>query len=726
MRKKIISFLATFIIILTSASQYSFADDISTRGKVIFIDMNRTSMSNMLRIKSLREELDNRGYIGLMNIRGDKGSDDRRSYASMGAGGRANVANEEDINFESSSKDRNIVFESATGKSAKGINNLTINKSINENLNFGEYGSVLGSLGQSLSDNGLKASVLGNSDIIENGQLIKNRNLCLTAMDEYGRILNGNVDTINKKDLSMPYGISTDYDKLIVETKEAYKNNDVIFVELGDTYRLDLYKPNLNEKTYESMKDNIEKNIDIYLKNIFSMVEENDTIYIASAFPSDLDYKNKRRLSPIIKFSGEGKGLLESATTRKAGIVANLDVGVDILGTFGLENKEMVGRSYTLVNKEDNISYLKSLYERIVSISSIRSTIINGFVGVISASWVIAMFAIFFRNYMPHKERVFKVLKEFIKLGIIMPLSFMLAPLMNFKTPISISLGIFATTLILYLLGRKLFKDNDIKHMGFFATLTILVIVIDSIFGTYLMQNNIMSYDAVIGARYYGVGNEYEGVTIASAVFGLAVLLHYKKVSKLLVVIFSLIILITSAYPSMGANVGGAISECVAYLLFIMLIYDIKIDFKKAVLLAVSAVVVVFAFAALDILSGSESHLGMFVQRIFLNGPGEILQTFGRKIQMNMQLAQTSVWVNILLVGIGVIAVLIFKPSRHFRKIMNNFPILFKGFIASMVGCIITLLVNDSGIVAASTASIYILIPLIIISINMIIFEKNN
>lgn len=164
------------------------------------------------------------------------------------------------------------------------------------------------------------------------------------------------------------------------------------------------------------------------------MVGENDTVYIASAFPSDLDYKNKRRLSPIIKFSGEGKGLLESATTRKAGIVANLDVGVDILSTFGLENKEMVGRSYTLVNKEDNVNYLKSLYERIVSISSIRSTIINGFVGVISASWVIAMFAIFFRNYMPHKERVFKVLKEFIKLGIIMPLSFMLAPLMNFKT----------------------------------------------------------------------------------------------------------------------------------------------------------------------------------------------------------------------------------------------------------------------------------------------------
>lgn len=51
---------------------------------------------------------------------------------------------------------------------------------------------------------------------------------------------------------------------------------------------------------------------------------------------------------------------------------------------------------------------------------------------------------------------------------------------------------------------------------------------------------------------------------------------------------------------------------------------------------------------------------------------------------------------------------------------------IFKGFMASFVGCIVTLLVNDSGIVAASTAAIYILIPLIIISINMSLFDKNK
>ena len=93
---------------------------------------------------------------------------------------------------------------------------------------------------------------------------------------------------------------------------------------------------------------------------------------------------------------------------------------------------------------------------------------------------------------------------------------------------------------------------------------------------------------------------------------------------------------------------------------------------------------------------------------------------------MNIKLAQTSVWVNILLAGIAVIGVLIFRPSEHFKRIASKYPIIFKGFIASMVGCVVSLLVNDSGIVAASTASIYILIPIIIMSINMIIFEDEK
>lgn len=720
MRKKIVSLLLLIMICVGFAPNYSLAAE---EGKVIYISIDRTNMSNLQEIPVLREKLKNSGYIALMNTRGDQGNDDARSYATIGAGTRANVANKESMLFENLTGDNGKVYKTVTGEEPKDINNILINKSLNNNAEKGTYGATLGLLGQTLSDNNKKVALLGNSDIVENNQLVKIRNAGLICMDTLGRVDSGNVDNISVKDLSMPYGLRTDYERLTTDTKKYYESSDALFIELGDTYRLDEYKSNLNENTYNKTKKQIYSNINNYLKEVFNMANENDVVYIVSEFPSTLDYNNKRRLAPVIKFSGNKKGLLNSATTRRDGIIANLDLGVDILNEFGLKNEAMIGRSLNHVAKDDNIEFLSGEYEKIVSINNIRATVVNTFVGIVSTSWIIAMLSLLFKDKLPHKEKVFVVLKELIKLGLIMPLTLLLSPIFNFKTQIGLVSGVVIMTIILYLSGRLLFKNNDIKQMGYYALLTILMIVIDSVIGTYFMKNCIMSYDAIVGARYYGVGNEYEGVTIASAVFALSVLLNYRKIPKWLTIILSLVILITSAFPSMGANVGGAISECIAYLLFIMLIFDIKLDFKKILMLGLAAVVLVLVFAGLDLMLGTESHLGVFAQQILQEGPQAIFNTFGRKISMNLKLAKSSVWVNILLVGIAVIGIFIFTPSKHMKHISNKYPMIFKGFIASMVGCLITLLVNDSGIVAAATASIYILIPILIISINMIIFN---
>lgn len=724
MRKKIISFLLLIMICVGFIPNDSFAAE--NEGKVIYISINRTNLDNLERIPVLKEKLSKNGYIALMNIKGDQGTNDERSYASIGAGCRANVADNEVISFENLTEENGRVYKAATGNTPKEINNIFINESINNNVEKGSFGSTLGLLGQTLSDNNKKVALLGNSDIVKDRELVKIRNAGLISMDTLGRVQSGNVDDINMKDYTMPYGMRTDYDKLSKETKTYYENSDALFVELGDTYRLDEYKSNLNEKSYNKMKSSIYSNINTYLEDVFNMVNQNDVVYVVSEFPSTLDYNNKRRLSPVLKFKGENKGLLQSATTRRDGIIGNLDLGVDILNEFNLKNEIMIGRTLNSVDRDDNLTFLKSEYIKIVSINNIRSTVVNTFVGIVSASWIIAMLALMIKEKLPQKEKVFTVLKELIKLGLIMPLTFLISPIFNFKTQVGLTIGVIIATILIYLSGRLLFKNNDLKQMGYYAVLTIMLIVLDSVIGTYFMKNCIMSYDAIVGARYYGVGNEYEGITIASAVFALSVLLNYKKIPKWLTIVLSVIILITSAAPSMGANVGGAISECIAYLLFIMLIFDVKMDFKKVIILGLSALAVVIIFAGLDLIMGTESHLGAFTQQILQNGPQAIIQTFARKISMNIKLAKSSVWVNILLVGIAVIGIFIFRPSKHMKNISNKYPMIFKGFIASMVGCIITLLVNDSGIVAAATASIYILIPILIISINMIIFDNGK
>lgn len=692
------------------------------KGKVILIDLNRTNYDNFKNIKFLANRLENSGYLGMMNIRGDKGYDDRRNYASMGATGRVNILPETPVDF-SQIEGKNL-YKYATGQSPKKINLLSVNNLDQYNQSNGEFKSKMGYLGDTLSSNGKKIGILGNSDYYDmvTGHEIRNRDFALMVMDSRGRIEEGNVDFINKKDQSFPFGISTDYDKLKDETKKYYAKTDLLMVNLGDTFRLDEYKVNLNSKTYARMKYRVYNKVSDYLEYVFRMAGKNDTIYILGSFPSKLDYANNRRLAPLVRFdmSESGKGLLLSSTTRRVGVFANLDLGVDILNRFGLKNKEMVGRQLTNKTMDNRDDYMTKEYKKIVAISSIRMTIINIYVAVISVSWILGALALWQRDKLPkkHKKKILNFLKEMVKLGLIMPLAFLSAPILRPGSQAQVTLSIVFMTVLLYILGSRIFKNDDLKQVGFYSILMILLIVVDSVISTPLMQSNIMSYDPMIGARYYGIGNEYEGATIGSAILGIAILLEYKKIPKLWVAIFLFAVLITSAYPSMGANVGGAISESIAYIAFFLLICGIKIDFKKSVLVVAITALIVAVFATADIMLGMGSHLGNFVVQVFRNGPMEIVTVFARKIDMNIQLAQTTVWVNILLVGLLILGFTIFRPNRHFGYMKERYKIVYDGYLAIMVGCVVTLLVNDSGIIAAATDSIYLLIPVIIILIN--------
>lgn len=693
------------------------------KGKVIVIDMNRVNMDNMSRFKSISGLIDKSAFIGQMNIRGDKGYDDRRNYASIGSTGRVNILPETRISFEKSTEDQKKIYQAATGTKALNINLDNINFIDFYNQNKGEYKSSIGYLGQTLSSNGKKIGVLGNSDYYDStGQFVKNRDFCLAVMDSRGRIHDGVLDGINKKKTNFPYGIGTDYKKLREETKRLYESSDLLFVELGDTFRLDEYKENLNKNTYVKMKRMVYSEANKYIASTLKMAGDNDTIYIIGSFPSRLDYKNNRRLAPVIRIdkSEKGSGLLETSTTRRKGVIANIDLGVDILNRFGLKNKFMNGRVIKSVPMENSFEYLQKDYKKIIAISSIRMSIINIYVTIIVASWIICALALWKKEKIPQKHRgkVLNVLKEFVKLGLIMPLAFLTAPILQARTEPGVALSIIAATIVYYLAGRVLFKNDDMKQICLFASAMIAIIVVDSALYTPLMESNIMSYDPMIGARYYGIGNEYEGVTIGSAIIGFAILLEHKSIKRWMVVPFLLLVLFTSAYPAMGANVGGAISECVAYIVFILLIYDIKIDLKKALMILLATGGLVVAFAIADIALGLGSHLGNFVNQILANGPMEIVNVFARKIEMNVKLAQTTVWVNILLAGLAILALIIFRPNKNFTAMKAKYPLIYKGYLSIMVGCIVTLFVNDSGIISSATDSIYLLIPIIIIMIN--------
>ncbi len=153
------------------------------------------------------------GSIGLMNTRGISGYKGAESFATINASSKT-YANNESSQLYNLNDEYKRIYENRIGIIDKeyAIGNIQLGKLYNQNEK-NRYSPYIGALGDSLHEVGLKTAAFGNSDteeeVIRTGALI--------AMDSKGLIDYGNVDNILLEDIDYPYGIKTNYDKILLE-----------------------------------------------------------------------------------------------------------------------------------------------------------------------------------------------------------------------------------------------------------------------------------------------------------------------------------------------------------------------------------------------------------------------------------------------------------------------------------------------------------------------------
>ncbi|WP_099192146.1 hypothetical protein [Tepidibacter mesophilus] len=704
MKKKFLVLFLLIVVLINSAPDMSFANE---KGKVILININRTSITDFENIEYLNNKMNETGYVGLMNIKGSNGTSDIRSYASIGAGTRAYI-NPLDIDFRTLNENNKEIYLRRTGINPGYINNLDVNKT-NVSNEKGEYGAFLGAIGYEFNNKNLDLAILGNADTDEE----KNREIALIGMDQNGQIENGNIEDINIKDQTMPFGIRTDYDKLKEETQKYYDENNLLIVELGDTYRLDMYKENLNEASYEKIKREIYSNISDYLEKVFEISNKDDRIYIISAYPEKQDYIDGYSLSPIVLFDGEGKGLITSGTTRRKGVLSNLDISADIFDYFGIKSDVIVGKTIQKISYDNNMEFLSKDYDKIVSNMKIRIPVLYTYAAFEMIMWIIMLVAIFFRHKTP--KNTFRVLCAILKFTISIPFVLLIAPLLNYSTKGSIITCIIGLLIIVYFIVYKFVKD-DLSKLILLSALVAGGVLIDGATGQNMIKSSLLGYDPIIGARYYGIGNEYMGVLIGSLIFSVVGMLQKNIINKKVASLILLASIVILGHPKMGANVGGTITAVFSFLYLIMTLYDIKVDLKKMIFIGVAVVGVVSTMAIIDIyFIKSQSHLAGAIKKITSGGPFVILQIITRKIAMNMKLIGVSIWSKVLILGLLIVIVLFQKPVGILKKVCDKYSYLAKGWTSIIVASIIGFLVNDSGVVAAATSIAYVIIPVLVL-----------
>jgi hypothetical protein len=709
-KKALIVIIMSFII-LTIIPSSAFA---AQEKQVIMIIINQVNYQDLLEMGSVVDMIDNSG-IGLMNTRTAGSAIIPKAYATIGAGVRAE-GNWINSQAYQSTEDNKLIYSSRTGKNApdKGIINLDINKLISYN-DVGEYQAIAGQLGSLIKEEGLETAAYGNMNVGD-----ENRNPhVMIAMDKWGRVDQGDISTeILIEDASYPGGFRTNFSKIydsLVDNSAA-----LTIVETGDITRLEEEKENLSPIMYKKHKQAAIQEIDTFIKKTLSLIEEDKKmLLLVTPFASDEDMKNGYQLTPLI-LHGENidKGILTSSTTRREGIIGNVDIAPTILNYLNIEETNMVGKPIEILPTDNHLSSLLDMYDFIVATSKNRLPILSFFAIYQIILLVIALIMVLLKGKINNKY--YPIIKNLLLSGLVIPVVLLYLPLFRIKSlPLTFVTMIIITALlswIVYFIGKKV--NNLILPIIIVSLLMTIGLMGDIIMGSPLIRTSIFGYDPIIGARYYGVGNEYMGVLIGSALVLFLGLKEIYKIPKSLIIGLLIILIFVIGYPKWGANVGGTITATMATAFVFLRIYKIKIGWKQIIFGFIMVILVVTLMAIIDTLFlESQSHLAGAISLIKEGGIISIFTIISRKIAMNIRLFGVTIWSKVLVATLIVFAILFYKPYGELKKVFERYPYISKGWAAIVVASITGFMVNDSGVVAAATCLIFLSFSLLYILI---------
>jgi hypothetical protein len=659
--------------------------------------------------------LTHQGALGLMNTRtAGSVSTRERAYVTLGAGRRAlgypsNVVGY-NINEQINSQKASELYFNRTGITPY---NKVVNPEIADLQRINkdsDYGSEPGFLGDNLKEFGIKAAVLGNGDM----QGEHHREVITVLMDSLGQV-EGIVDkSLSLQDNSIPGGIATDYTRLLDVAGDFLARSHVLAVQLSDLYRIEKSKSVMFPHVYEQQRKQILNKIDGFIGNLISK-EEPGRLYIISPFAGDTSKNAGEKLAPVIvKGMGIRSGLLYSESTRRPGLVSNIDVSADILNYFNVPAKNVTGKPFKIKEQANALEYIQKMSGRISINSNFRSPVIKGFI-----SWQIFLliaFLIYLLIY-PKVGLFWPKLFKMMFFGVMsVPLSLLLLPLFSYNIlhyvfVLILSLILSITFAVLFISSKL--RLGDFGYIIIITAVTAAGLLIDIATGSNLMKYSLLGYCPVIGARFYGIGNEYTGVLIGAIVVLTSIGRKGRPIPQYLSVpVFAIAIALIGA-PNFGANLGGLITSIVTYAALYIINYNVRLNFRYGAVAVIGMVLLILGLGLTDAyMASSPSHFGNTVINIKEGGIGYFTQIIDRKISMNLKLLYWTIWSEVLFVSMIALIFMIYRPMGVLKMLLKRYPSIKNVFVGVMTAALIGMAVNDSGVVTSATSIIYAVMTL--------------
>ncbi|NLM69396.1 MAG: hypothetical protein GX177_05280 [Firmicutes bacterium] len=559
-----------------------------------------------------------------------------------------------------------------------------------------KYPLEVGALADRLQAAGLKTAVFGNSD----GKDGRTRWAALVGMDSSGKAASGLVGEellINSSDY--PHGMRTDYQRLFQAVVAA--DADLAVIDLGDPYRYTTYAGFLVPEQRETIRRRMVAEAWDFIQMLHNALP-NAVLLIAAPYPSSERADSSQWLAPVV-IVGKEPGLLSSGTTKWPGIVSNIDLAPTIVGLLSADSGVMLGRSIAVeaMDTKAAMAVIEVVEQKFFWINQYRSHVLRFLVGFQVILYLITLALLIIPKVLPHQ--FVRLVQLCLLISLSLPLVLLVLP-QDWYWP-----AIVIVSLIL-LHSRY---QNQLVSIMVVAAATAALIVVDVLRGSEWIRYSFLGYDPVGGARYYGLGNEYMGILIGSAIMGWALFRERmgKRARFTTVIDLVLFLAVTAviAAPQWGTNVGGMIAAICGFGLAWLLAHT-RLSWPVSVVvvgLAVAAALLGLMYFDGGRPEDMQSHIGTTTDLISVNGLEAAKEIIIRKLNMNLRLLRYSIWSRALLIAIAAMGTSLIWPSRYLQWLLRHHHDLVIGIAGTLTATIAALLFNDSGVVAAATCSFF-------------------
>ncbi|WP_088073301.1 hypothetical protein [Litchfieldia alkalitelluris] len=561
------------------------------------------------------------------------------------------------------------------------------------------FHASIGWFGTMLKEEGVKATTIGNSDTSDE----RIRYGSLFVMDQDGEA-DGSLHDVVVDKPNYPGGKKMSVDKIIEKLTTIHEDNSTTFtvIEWGDLHRFFHERTKMTDAHADQMYEKLLFELDQALSRILH--DTSGEVWLLSPAVNDISYKERRQLGPLWIWdeTREKLGNVYSSTTRRDYLVSNTDVVPTLAERLGLTypQEKVLGsplRKLPVVDREEFREFSTRIDE-INKVFANRGSVLSSYISGLVAMLVIVSCVIWFFK----KKTKWKRLASTLLLsGVLSPFWFLITvalvlPLSSYQYVLVI---IMASVLSGLVLNGTTKAPFSVACAIFFVTLTVDVVVL----GSFFTERSFLSYDPVIGARYYGIGNEYAGIFIVSGLLLTAPLLERERLNPywtggiLLLIVTWLIGVLGSA--SFGANAGASLATGVMFLYVLNRLFFAKKKVGFQVLLFLLFFVGVLITLYMVQLSQPISHITIGFQQLLSGDWQTILQTISRKLQMNWKIFKVSYWTQLFITSYFLIGLILWRRRKEHLSRHQDFLIN-----CCIVASLALLVLNDSGIVAAATS----------------------